>query len=39
MGEAPYILEKLYNMALHHSCLNAEKDATLLELQAENEQV
>lgn len=39
MGEAPYILEKLYNMALHHSCLNAEKDATLLELQAENEQL
>ncbi|XP_024084016.1 kinesin-like protein KIF21A isoform X2 [Cimex lectularius] len=39
ISEAAYILDKLYNMALHHSCLAVQKDVSLRELQAENEQL
>uniref|UniRef100_A0A0K8T643 KIF21A/B second helical domain-containing protein n=1 Tax=Lygus hesperus TaxID=30085 RepID=A0A0K8T643_LYGHE len=38
-SETSYILEKLYNMALHQSCLAAQNDSAVRELQAENEQL
>ncbi|XP_073985830.1 kinesin-like protein 31E isoform X2 [Rhodnius prolixus] len=39
VSEIAYILDKLYSMALHHSCLVVQKDTTLRELQTENEQL
>ncbi|BES94937.1 kinesin family member [Nesidiocoris tenuis] len=38
-SDASYILEKLYNMALHQSCLAAMHDMAVKELNAENEQL
>ncbi|KAK9506807.1 hypothetical protein O3M35_008674 [Rhynocoris fuscipes] len=39
VSEVAYILDKLYNMALHHSCMVVQKEASLRELQTEHEQL
>lgn len=39
LAEAAYIIEKLYNMTLHQSCVAAQKEATVKELEARNHQV
>lgn len=39
LAEASYIIEKLYNMTLHHSCLAAQKEMSVKELEAKNQQV
>ncbi|RZF44783.1 hypothetical protein LSTR_LSTR000735 [Laodelphax striatellus] len=39
LAEASYIIGKLYNIALHHSCSAAQKDAVYGELQAKYQQL
>ncbi|XP_072159948.1 kinesin-like protein KIF21A isoform X3 [Bemisia tabaci] len=34
LSEASYLIEKLYNSTLHHSCLAAQKEAAVKELEA-----